>query len=231
MAYTKTAILIAAAAALASAQTPQQLDELNVILDDVKSNLSQYMSLISDPSSGITMANLPAGVLNLGMALASATDDSYTTLYKDVDFDGIVPFLTKLPWYSERLADKLAKDLASSAAPASSSEAPATTSSTEAATSSTEAATSSTEAATSSSAAASSSKAEASSSAAPSSSKAESTTVSTKATSAAASTSASATKAAISQINDGQIQAQSTNGAAKVAGMGAGVIAAAALLL
>ena len=44
MAYSKTAILIAAAAALVSAQTPQQLDELNVILDDVKSNLSSYMS-------------------------------------------------------------------------------------------------------------------------------------------------------------------------------------------
>ncbi|KTA96069.1 Cold shock-induced protein TIR1, partial [Nakaseomyces glabratus] len=123
MAYSKTAILIAAAAALVSAQTPQQLDELNVILDDVKSNLSSYMSLVQDPSSGITLANLPAGVLNLGMALASATDDSYTTLYKDIDFDGIVPFLSKLPWYSERLAGKLAKDLgeaSSSAAPSSS---------------------------------------------------------------------------------------------------------------
>ncbi|KAL3231343.1 hypothetical protein RNJ44_00378 [Nakaseomyces bracarensis] len=254
MAYTKTAILIAAAAALASAQTPQQVDELNIILNDVKSHLSQYMALVEDPSSGITIADLPAGVLSLGMAMATATDSSYTTLYKDVDFNAIVPFLTKLPWYSQRLETELAKDLETSTSssavettsstevPSSSStEAPSTSSTEAPSTSSTEVhSTSSTEAASSSksetSPAASSKAEESSSKATPSSSKASSsatpskvasTTVSTKATSASAST----TKAAISQIGDGQIQAQTTNGAAKVAGMGAGIFAAAALLL
>ena len=38
MAYTKIALL-AAVAALASAQTQEEIDELNVILNDVKSNL------------------------------------------------------------------------------------------------------------------------------------------------------------------------------------------------
>ena len=80
MAYTKIA-LFAAIAALASAQTQDQINELNVILNDVKSHLQEYISLASDPSSGFSLNSMPAGVLDIGMALASATDDSSTTLY------------------------------------------------------------------------------------------------------------------------------------------------------
>ena len=178
--YAKTALFLAAAA-LANAQTAAQLAELNVILDDVKNNLSDYMNLVT--SGKISLADLPAGVLDIGMALASATDDSYTTLYSEVDFDGIAPFLTALPWYSSRLEAELATitGVASSSAAA--------------------------------------------------------TTSAKASTTAATSTKGSA--AAISQITDGQIQAtqatvsaQTANGAAKaVAGLGAGALAAAALLL
>ena len=194
MAYTKIA-LFAAIAALASAQTQDQINELNVILNDVKSHLQEYISLASDSSSGFSLSSMPAGVLDIGMALASATDDSYTTLYSKVDFAGVSKMLTMVPWYSSRLEPALKSlngDASSSAAP-SSSEAK-------------------------------------SSSAAPSSTEAKTTS--------AAPSSTGAKTSAISQITDGQIQAtkavseQTENGAAKAfVGMGAGVVAAAAMLL
>ena len=206
MAYTKIA-LFAAIAALASAQTQDQINELNVILNDVKSHLQEYISLASDSSSGFSLSSMPAGVLDIGMALASATDDSYTTLYSEVDFAGVSKMLTMVPWYSSRLEPALKSldgDATSSAAPSSS-------------------------AAPTSSAAPSSSEAK-SSSAAPSSTEAKTTS--------AAPSSTGAKTSAISQITDGQIQAtkavseQTENGAAKAfVGMGAGVVAAAAMLL
>ena len=206
MAYTKIA-LFAAIAALASAQTQDQINELNVILNDVKSHLQEYMSLAQDPSSGFSLSSMPAGVLDIGMALASATDDSYTTLYSEVDFAGVSKILTMVPWYSSRLEPALKSldgDATSTAAPSSS-------------------------AAPTSSAAPSSSEAK-TSSAAPSSTEAKTTS--------AAPSSTGAKTSAISQITDGQIQAtkavseQTENGAAKAfVGMGAGVVAAAAMLL
>ena len=222
--YAKTALFLAAAA-LANAQTASQLAELNVILGDVKNNLNDYMGLVT--SGKISLNDLPAGVLDIGMALASATDDSYTTLYKEVDFDAIAPFLTALPWYSSRLEAELATITGEATSSA------ATTSSAAATTSSSAAATTSSSA--SSSAAASS---KASSSAASSSAAASSKASSSAATTTVA-TSAKGSAAAISQITDGQIQAtaatvsaQTANGAAKaVAGLGAGALAAAALLL
>jgi len=177
--YAKTALFLAAAA-LAQAQTSAQIAELTVILNDVKDNLNSYMGLVT--AGTISLADLPAGVLDIGMALASATDDSYTTLYSEVDFDAITPFLTALPWYSSRLEAELATITGAA-----------------------------------------------------SSSKASSTSAKAS-TTAATTTKGSA--AAISQITDGQIQAtasvtaQTANGAAKaVAGLGAGALAAAALLL
>ncbi|CAI4944423.1 BAD_collapsed_G0050190.mRNA.1.CDS.1 [Saccharomyces cerevisiae] len=203
MAYIKIALL-AAIAALASAQTQEEIDELNVILNDVKSNLQEYISLAEDSSSGFSLSSLPSGVLDIGLALASATDDSYTTLYSEVDFAAVSKMLTMVPWYSSRLLPELESLLGTSTTAASSTEASS--------------------AATSSAVASSS---ETTSSAVASSSEATSSAV------------ASSTKAsAISQISDGQVQATSTvseqteNGAAKaVIGMGAGVMAAAAMLL
>ncbi|QHS76129.1 putative GPI-anchored mannoprotein SPAR_O01570 [Saccharomyces paradoxus] len=247
MAYTKIALL-AAVAALASAQTQEEIDELNVILNDVKSNLQEYISLAEDSSSGFSLSSLPSGVLDIGLALASATDDSYTTLYSEVDFAAVSKMLTMVPWYSSRLLPELESLLGTSSTAASSTE--AKTSSAAASSAATSSAATSSSDATSSAVASSS---EATSSAVASSSEATSSAVassseavsSTKATSSKASSAvvssaaASSTKAsAISQISDGQIQATSTvseqteNGAAKaVIGMGAGVMAAAAMLL
>lgn len=220
--YSKIALALAASAAVANALTTAQSVELETIMSDVESNLSDYISLATDGT--ISLSDLPSGVLNLGLAIASATDDSYTTLYDAVDMAAVETWLSVLPWYSTRLSSEIAAALytvtaeASSAA-ASSAEATSTEASSSAEATSTEAASS---AAASSTEAASSEAAstEASSSAATtsSSSAAASTTVS-----AATSSSASST-AAVSQ--------QTANGAAKaVSGLGAGVLAAAALLL
>ncbi|AJT73889.1 AAR_G0049480.mRNA.1.CDS.1 [Saccharomyces cerevisiae] len=229
MAYIKIALL-AAIAALASAQTQEEIDELNVILNDVKSNLQEYISLAEDSSSGFSLSSLPSGVLDIGLALASATDDSYTTLYSEVDFAAVSKMLTMVPWYSSRLLPELESLLGTSTTAASSTEASSAATSSAVASSSetTSSAVASSSEATSSAVASSS---EASSSAATSSAVASSSAVSSAV--------ASSTKAsAISQISDGQVQATSTvseqteNGAAKaVIGMGAGVMAAAAMLL
>ncbi|AJT99798.1 Tir2p [Saccharomyces cerevisiae YJM1385] len=240
MAYIKIALL-AAIAALASAQTQEEIDELNVILNDVKSNLQEYISLAEDSSSGFSLSSLPSGVLDIGLALASATDDSYTTLYSEVDFAAVSKMLTMVPWYSSRLLPELESLLGTSTTAASSTEASSAATSSAVASSSetTSSAVASSSEATSSAVASSS---EASSSAATSSAVASSSEAasSTKASSSAVSSAvASSTKAsAISQISDGQVQATSTvseqteNGAAKaVIGMGAGVMAAAAMLL
>ncbi|CCD22546.1 SRP1/TIP1 family protein NDAI_0A03890 [Naumovozyma dairenensis CBS 421] len=94
-------------ATYASAQTPTEITELNVLLNDVGSHLEDYMNLATNPDSGITLQNMPAGMLDVGMALASATDDSYTTLYSEVDFAGVQSMITELPWYSSRLRPAL----------------------------------------------------------------------------------------------------------------------------
>lgn len=122
MAYIKIALL-AAIAALASAQTQEEIDELNVILNDVKSNLQEYISLAEDSSSGFSLSSLPSGVLDIGLALASATDDSYTTLYSEVDFAAVSKMLTMVPWYSSRLLPELESLLGTSTTAASSTEA------------------------------------------------------------------------------------------------------------
>ncbi|CCF59305.1 hypothetical protein KAFR_0G02740 [Kazachstania africana CBS 2517] len=192
----KIAATLLAITSVAYAQTAYQAAEAEALINDLGSNVSEYMALIS--SGELSMSDLPSGVLNLAMAIMSATDSSYTTLLADVDYAGVDSMITKLSWYSSRLLPEIesiysAEGGASSAAATSAAASSAATSS-----------------AAASSAAASS----------------------TKATTAT-------TVAAVSQIDDGQIQAstaavseQTANGAVKAAaGMGAGALAAAALLL
>ena len=129
--YSKVALLLASSAALAHALSDAQIAELKAIMSDVSNNISEYMALATDGT--ISLSDLPAGVLSLGLAVASATDDSYTTLYDDVDMDAVETWLTVLPWYSTRLSSEIAAALytitAESSAAATSSAAEATTSS------------------------------------------------------------------------------------------------------
>ena len=206
----KSAVILAAAAATASAVTADQAKQLDIIFKDVGSNINQYINLVSDASSGITFDNLPSGLMDIGEEVATNPNDtSYTSKYDEVDLAGVSAFITKLSWYSDRLAPQL-----DAAGVPIGGEAKATTKAAETTTQAK---------ATSKAAETTSAKAETTSKAA-----SKATTV------------AQATKAqAISQIADGQIQAttatvaqQTENGAAKaVVGLGAGAIAAAALLL
>ncbi|CCD27029.1 SRP1/TIP1 family protein NDAI_0J01370 [Naumovozyma dairenensis CBS 421] len=97
------AIASASVASAAVANTTTEIAELKVLLDDVKSNLNDYVALAFTPDSGVSLDTLPAGVLDVGKALFTASDDSYTTLYANVDFDGVSSLMTKLPWYQSRL--------------------------------------------------------------------------------------------------------------------------------
>ncbi|CAL9729142.1 cold shock-induced protein Tir2p [Monosporozyma unispora] len=228
----KSAVILAAAAATASAVTADQAKQLDIIFKDVGSNINQYINLVSDASSGITFDNLPSGLMDIGEEVATNPNDtSYTSKYDEVDLAGVSAFITKLSWYSDRLAPQL-----DAAGVPIGGEAKATT---KAAETTTQAKATSKAAETTSAKAETTSKA--ASKAAETTSKAASKAAETTSKAASkATTVAQATKAqAISQIADGQIQAttatvaqQTENGAAKaVVGLGAGAIAAAALLL
>ena len=226
--YSKIALALAASAAVANALTTAQSVELETIMSDVESNLSDYISLATDGT--ISLSDLPAGVLNLGMAIASATDDSYTTLYDAVDMAAVETWLSVLPWYSNRLSSEIAAALYTVTAEASSAAASsAEATSTEAATSAEATSTEDASSAAASSAAASST--EAASSEAASTEASSSAAATTSSSSAAASTTVSAATSS-SASSTAAVSQQTTNGAAKaVSGLGAGVLAAAALLL
>lgn len=205
-----TLLIAATAASFASAQSQEEIDEYNVLVSDIKAHASDYLSIaINDPSISI-----PSGVLQIYQEVATATDDSYTTLYQDLDFNQISNLVVSLPWYSSRLEGELASATATDAASSSSDSAVSST--TSAAASSTDSATSSSDTDVSST---------------------DTDVSSTESDTAASSTesvvSATESATAVSQVSDGQIQAtQTANGAAKAAvGMGAGALAAAALLL
>ncbi|QLG73735.1 hypothetical protein HG535_0F02460 [Zygotorulaspora mrakii] len=233
MSLTKSAILIALAVAGVSAIEPIQSAEINVILSDARGHLQDYMSVM-------TTINIPPAIMEIGMAMATATDDSYTTYYSEIDFDQVNTLVRELPWYSSRLAPALTAAMStvptgsesdsSTSTTGSSSAVPSTSSvsSSSAATSSSE--TSSSEVASSSSGASSSSEVASSSSSASSSSEVASSAV------------ASSTVASSSEIMSSTMSSSSTgavpsasqtiNGAAKAAvGMGIGCVGAAAFLL
>ncbi|CCC71822.1 hypothetical protein NCAS_0I01540 [Naumovozyma castellii] len=212
----KLSILLAAVATasmVSALDTAQQTAELQAIIEDINSHLSEYLGL----QTGNSGFQIPADVLKVYQQVMTykAGDDSYTTLFSELNFDEITQTIVKLPWYSTRLLPAIEAAVPAAA----SSKAEATTS-----------AAASSKAETTTSAAASS-KAEATTSAAASSSAVAKTTVSSAAASSAKAT-------AVSQITDGQAQApktvsqQTANGAAKFGlGCGAAIAGAAALLL
>ncbi|CAI4382179.1 AEG_G0027640.mRNA.1.CDS.1 [Saccharomyces cerevisiae] len=86
MSFTKIAALLAVAAAstqLVSAEVGQyEIVEFDAILADVKANLEQYMSLaMNNPDF-----TLPSGVLDVYQHMTTATDDSYTSYFTEMDF-------------------------------------------------------------------------------------------------------------------------------------------------
>lgn len=104
---TKTAIFLTAIAASANAYTISavQKEQLNIIFKDVKDHLSSYIDLVLDPDSGITFSNLPAGLIDVGACMA--TNPKCVPNYSEVDINAVSTFITKVPWFSNRLEPEL----------------------------------------------------------------------------------------------------------------------------
>lgn len=230
-----TAVLAAATLAtsnavktLSATDEEAQMLELSVYVRDIVDNMQQYLSFRQQHPN----EPYPAVLNTVVLQAAGSSDDSWTTALTGIAPSMVERMLTGVPWYSSRIYPALTARFAEAGVVVEGIDATAATS-TAASTSTSTSSTSST-ATTSSS---SSSKASSSSSSKASSSAASSSSA-TKATSSASKATSSASNAqAISQISDGQVQAthsieQQTNGGAKVvAGLGAGALAAAALLI
>lgn len=86
-------------APLVRADANAQVVEFQAILSDVNSHLTDYISLaVNNPSF-----TLPDGVLDVYTQMTTYTDDSFTTLFTELDFNSINAVMTALPWYSNRL--------------------------------------------------------------------------------------------------------------------------------
>lgn len=83
--------------------TPEQNADLLVIINDIESHASDYISLETS-NSGF---QIPAQVLSLYAALATYTDQSFTTLFSELDVTALTATVTNLPWYSSRLLPSL----------------------------------------------------------------------------------------------------------------------------
>lgn len=228
-----TAVLAAATLATSNAvktlpvtAEEAQMLELSVYVRDIADHMQQYLSFRQKYPN----QPYPAILNTVVLEAAGSSGDSWTSLLTGIDPSTVQMMLTGVPWYSSRIYPALTSRFAEAGVvvegiDASSVAASTSTTSSAAATSS-----SSSKAASSSSAAAASSSSKAASSSA-------AVTSSAASSSAAKATSSASMAQAISQISDGQIQAthtveQQTNGGAKVvAGLGAGALAAAALLI
>lgn len=224
-----TAVLAAATLAtsnavktLSATDEEAQMLELSVYVRDIVDNMQQYLSFRQQHPN----EPYPAVLNTVVLQAAGSSDDSWTTALTGIAPSMVERMLTGVPWYSSRIYPALTARFAEAGVVVEGIDATAATS-TAASTSTSTSSTSSTATTSSSS---SSSKASSSSSSKASSSAASSSSA-TKATSSASNAQA------ISQISDGQVQAthsieQQTNGGAKVvAGLGAGALAAAALLI
>ena len=100
-AYKKLAILLAAAAVNVSAYQINKADvvEFEAILDDVQHNLNDYIKYAEDTPDFV----LPSGVLNVYTHMTTYTDDSYTSLFTEMDFTSINMMMSSLPWYTTRM--------------------------------------------------------------------------------------------------------------------------------
>ncbi|CAI5069736.1 BTE_HP_G0099600.mRNA.1.CDS.1 [Saccharomyces cerevisiae] len=245
MSFTKIAALLAVAAAstqLVSAEVGQyEIVEFDAILADVKANLEQYMSLaMNNPDF-----TLPSGVLDVYQHMTTATDDSYTSYFTEMDFAQITTAMVQVPWYSSRLEPEIIAALRSAgisitslgqsvsesgseSATASSDASSASESSSAASSSASESSSAASSSASESSSAASSSASESSSAASSSASEAAKSSSSAKssgssaASSAASSASSKASSAASSSAKASSSAEKSTNSSSSATSKNAG---------
>ncbi|CCD26304.1 SRP1/TIP1 family protein NDAI_0H01300 [Naumovozyma dairenensis CBS 421] len=233
MSVTKTTVLLASLAAIASAQSGYEVAEFNAILVDVQAHLQEYMSLAMNNAD----FTIPSGVLEVYEQLTTYTDETYTTLFSAINFAQVTTVMEQVPWYSSRLipiissymeAHSITETDGASSVVATSAAASSIVSSSAAASSSSGAVSSSSSAADSSSLSASSAS---SSSAASSSSSAASSSSSAASSSSSSSASASSTAASNGTSSSSANAGAALNMGMFSAGMGAAIAGAAALLL
>ncbi|CAI4064836.1 hypothetical protein SKDZ_09G1510 [Saccharomyces kudriavzevii ZP591] len=239
MSFTKITALLAAAAAstkLVSAIGQYEVVEFDAILADVKANLEQYMSLAMDNPN----FSLPSGVLDVYQHMTTATDDSYTSYFTEMDFAQITTAMVQVPWYSSRLVPEILSamqkagidittlggtDSESATTDASSASETSSAAETSSASESSSAAASSS-ASESSSAAASSSASESSSAAASSSASesAKSSAVSSTSSAKSSVTSSASSKASSSSAKASSSAEKATNGSTSATSKNAGAV-------
>ncbi|AJR39382.1 unnamed protein product [Saccharomyces cerevisiae] len=207
MSFTKIAALLAVAAAstqLVSAEVGQyEIVEFDAILADVKANLEQYMSLaMNNPDF-----TLPSGVLDVYQHMTTATDDSYTSYFTEMDFAQITTAMVQVPWYSSRLEPEIIAALQSAGISVTSLGQSVSESGSESATASSAASSSASESSSAASSSASESSSAASSSASESSSAASSSA--SESSSAASSSASEAAKSSSSAKASGSSAASS----------------------
>ncbi|CCH43473.1 Zonadhesin [Wickerhamomyces ciferrii] len=126
-----------AALSLASIALADKTEIINGVYNDINSHLEEYLKIIDQ---------VPSDLLQLFKQAQTYTDDSYTTLYDNVDLNEVSTFATGLDWYDQRLKSIFGDDASPSTeapevsttsdAPVSSSAAPVESSTVEPASSS-----------------------------------------------------------------------------------------------
>ncbi|AET39505.1 GPI-anchored mannoprotein Ecym_4465 [Eremothecium cymbalariae DBVPG len=117
MRTTNAVAATAALLAVASAEDlePAQVSSIDVVVQDIKSHLTEYVSYAGS-NSGLS---IPEDVISVYTQVATYTDGSYTSLFSNLNFQEINSAITGLPWYSSRLAPAFA-----SLSPAAATDAP-----------------------------------------------------------------------------------------------------------
>lgn len=111
---------VALAFIVAAAKAQQTVDraevaEMQALLDDVSSHLTEYMSFaMNNPSF-----TLPSGVLQVYEQMTTYTNDGYTSLFTEINFSEVSTVLRELPWYSSRIEPLITSVLAAEGADAS----------------------------------------------------------------------------------------------------------------
>ena len=111
---------VALAFIVAAARAQQTVDraevaEMQALLDDVSSHLTEYMSFaMNNPSF-----TLPSGVLQVYEQMTTYTNDGYTSLFTEINFSEVSTVLRELPWYSSRIEPLITSVLAAEDADAS----------------------------------------------------------------------------------------------------------------
>ncbi|SMN21297.1 similar to Saccharomyces cerevisiae YBR067C TIP1 Major cell wall mannoprotein with possible lipase activity [Maudiozyma saulgeensis] len=96
--------VVAISAVNAADVTAEQTADLLVIINDIESHVSDYLSL---ETSGSSDFQVPPEVLSLYAQINTYTDESYTSLFTELDVAALTATITNLPWYSTRLLPAL----------------------------------------------------------------------------------------------------------------------------